>query len=373
MTSFFRATLGSVLTTKSTGARLLERLVSATQLEDRRSAIEEFKELTAAEPVRLIDRGGMSVLVALLREEDTQLTRDILETLSNLLDPEVPRGLADNMAEVAATHNASVFLTHDSNVTDVLNSSEDKDLYVRFHAVQVLMKLLAVARRQTQEALLNQPATVSRLMGLTTDRREIVRNEVRLGATSRAAQGPAQSVPSAPLKPPLHRAWVRGAGAAAALAAGRRLAGPVQHPRVPGAYAANACAAANVHPMHAAHVHRTHAASVHRTHASHVFAATRRHPRAPRAPSISCSPSFLSSLAPTLPIIPCYHPLPSSLAGRLRSAARHCRCRGHGGGVHRLGRRARLPAHRRVAARGRRLRDPPLLPGEPPDCRMIPC
>ena len=100
--------------------------------------------------------------------------------LSNLLDREVPRGLADNMAEVAATHNASVFLVRDSNVTDVLNSSEDTDLNVRFHAIQVVMKLLAVARRQTQEALLNQPATVSRLMALMSDRREIVRNELLL-------------------------------------------------------------------------------------------------------------------------------------------------------------------------------------------------
>jgi hypothetical protein len=165
---------------QSTGARLLDRLANSTQLEDRREALTEFNELTAAESVRLIDKGGMSVLVQLLREEDTQLTRDVLETLSNLMDPDVPRGIATETGEVKASHNSAVFLTHDSYLLDVLNSSEDGDLYVRFHAVQLVIKLLARARQQTQATVLNQPATVGRVLSLAEDRREIVRNEVLL-------------------------------------------------------------------------------------------------------------------------------------------------------------------------------------------------
>ena len=133
--------------------------------------------------MRLIDRGGMSVLTQLLREEDTQLTRDILETLSNLLDPDIPRQVAETAAVKPAdkvAHNASVFLLHDSNVNDVLNASEDADLYVRYHAVQVIMKLLAIDRPKTQQCVLNTPATVGRVMSLMDDRREIVRNEVLL-------------------------------------------------------------------------------------------------------------------------------------------------------------------------------------------------
>lgn len=176
--SFFSSLLSSA-PKPSQGARLLDRLESSTQLEDRRSAIAEFNELTAAEPVRLIDK-GMAVLVQLLREEDTQLTRDVLETLSNLMDPEVPRGVVAETGEVKAVHNASVFLGSDSHLLEVLNSSEDGDLYVRFHAVQLVMKLLSRARRQTQENVLNQPATVGRVLQLAEDRREIVRNEVLL-------------------------------------------------------------------------------------------------------------------------------------------------------------------------------------------------
>ena len=173
-----RAALGRP---KSTGARLLERLGDATQLEDRREAISEFRDLCASEPIRLIDQGGMSVLVQLLRVEDTQITRDVLETLSNLFDPELPRELEkEDAAEIKAVHNASVFLTHDSNVSDLLGGAEDADLYVRFHAVQALMKLLGFARRQTQEAILNQPQCVGRLMHIIEDERDIVRNEVLL-------------------------------------------------------------------------------------------------------------------------------------------------------------------------------------------------
>lgn len=162
---------------QSEGARLLERL-SATQLADRRDAIVSFKELSTREAVRLIDEGGMSKLVALLREDDTQLSRDTLETLVNLVDPEVPRDAPN--AEVAAVHNSAVFLTHDSNLADALNASYDDELYVRFHTVQLVLRLLAAARRQTQEAVLNQPASVGRIMTLVADRREIVRNEVLL-------------------------------------------------------------------------------------------------------------------------------------------------------------------------------------------------
>ena len=75
MSGLFRglaSTIASAVTSapQSTGARLLERLESSTQLEDRREAISEFKDLTSIEPVRLIDKGGMSVLVQLLREEN---------------------------------------------------------------------------------------------------------------------------------------------------------------------------------------------------------------------------------------------------------------------------------------------------------------
>ena len=151
------------------------------KVQERKKALDEFKELSTVEPLRLIEKGGMSVLLALLRTDDTQLTRDSLETLTNLLDTEVPKGMAE-AAQVAAMHNAGIFLTNATNVGVVLNAidGEENDMYVRFYAVQLLMKLLAVAPAQTQDAVLSQPVVVSRVMQLMEDRREIVRNEVLL-------------------------------------------------------------------------------------------------------------------------------------------------------------------------------------------------
>lgn len=174
---------------QSQGATLLERLSSSTQLEDRREAIDDFKQLTAVEPVRLIDKGGFSVLMGLLREEDTQLTRGTLEVLVNLVDPEVPK----DQGAVSGPHNAGVFLTHESNVAAALGAANDNDLYVRYHAANLVMRLLAVSRVPTQEAILNQPALVGLALLLLDDKREIVRNEVllllaRLGEGNAALQ-----------------------------------------------------------------------------------------------------------------------------------------------------------------------------------------
>ena len=100
--------------------------VCVWQLEDKREALAEFKDLSTVEPLRLIEKGGMSVLLALLRANDTQLTRDVLETLANLMDAEMPKGMAE-AARVASVHNCGVFLTSGSNVSLVLGSVDGED------------------------------------------------------------------------------------------------------------------------------------------------------------------------------------------------------------------------------------------------------
>ena len=100
--------------------------VCVWQLEDKREALAEFKDLSTSEPLRLIEKGGMSVLLALLRANDTQLTRDVLETLANLMDAEMPKGMAE-AARVASVHNCGVFLTNGANVSLVLGSVDGED------------------------------------------------------------------------------------------------------------------------------------------------------------------------------------------------------------------------------------------------------
>ena len=164
---------------QSTGARLLERLANATQLDDRRDAIEGFKELASREAIRLVERGGIGVLARLATDEDVQIARDALETLTSLVDPAVPDDAEPS--RVAAVHNARVFLgAGPSRVSATFGAVELPDAYVRYWAVQLLMRLLHVAPDDTQAAVLSAPDTVARVMLLMDDRREVVRNEVLL-------------------------------------------------------------------------------------------------------------------------------------------------------------------------------------------------
>ena len=164
---------------QSKGGQLLERLGGAERLEDRREAIAEFKDLTSRQPVRLVFEGGIGVLLNLLRGEDTDTHRDALETLVNLLDRDVPKEQPE-AAQVAATHNCGVLLSHPEKIGVILGAAENSDMYVRYHATQLLMRLLSVAAARTQEAMLEQPATVAAVVKLLEDKREIVRNEVLL-------------------------------------------------------------------------------------------------------------------------------------------------------------------------------------------------
>ena len=177
--SFF----SSILSQKqSTGARLLERLGSSTQLEDRRDALERFKELTTREPVRLVEKGGFSLLMGLVQDQDTQLVRDALETLVNLADLETPRESAES-ARVAGHHNCSVLLETAGHLGRALGATEDTDMYTRYHALQLLLKLLAADADATQAAVLSDPQTLARVLSLLDDKREIVRNEVLVVVT----------------------------------------------------------------------------------------------------------------------------------------------------------------------------------------------
>ena len=138
---------------QSKGGQLLERLGGAERLEDRREAIAEFKDLTSRQPVRLVFEGGIGVLLNLLRGEDTDTHRDALETLVNLLDRDVPKEQPE-AAQVAATHNCGVLLSHPEKIGVILGAAENSDMYVRYHATQLLMRQLsspegATRRRDT--------------------------------------------------------------------------------------------------------------------------------------------------------------------------------------------------------------------------------
>jgi len=182
MASLFGSLLGSSAPRKASGKQLLERLASATQLDDRREALEEFKELSTTVPLRLIDRGGIGLLVSLTQDRDTQLMRDALETLVNLCDVAVPSAVAEDKphaSRVAGEHNVDVLLSNAAHLPAALAALEETDFYVRFNGVALLQRLLASAPERTHAALLAAPAAAGRVLRLLDDQREVQQNKPR--------------------------------------------------------------------------------------------------------------------------------------------------------------------------------------------------
>eukprot|EP00965_Chrysotila_dentata_P219226 6191007-Pleurochrysis_carterae.AAC.5 len=104
---------------KSTGGRLLERIGSATLLEDRREALAQFKQLSTTEALRLVEKGGIGLIASAARDDDPLVAREAVETLVNLMDEAIPKGMPD-AARVAAAHNAKQFHSNPANLAAAL-------------------------------------------------------------------------------------------------------------------------------------------------------------------------------------------------------------------------------------------------------------
>ncbi len=73
-----------------------------------------------------------------------------------------------------------IFVKDAANVVLLLDLLGEQDFYVRFNGVQMLAALLAGARERLQVCILTAPHGLSRLIDLLDDRREIIRNGMRL-------------------------------------------------------------------------------------------------------------------------------------------------------------------------------------------------
>lgn len=185
--SLFGSLLGGVK--KSAGAVLLERLASASSSADElREALSSFNALSSTQPLRLVDKGGMAVLIGLLSSGDEQLCREALETISNLLDPSLPPD-DPHAASVKAAHNAKILLANESYLT-LATASIGKETYATFHGTQLLIRLLDMERDATQAAVLRQPEMVGSVLALLGEERDVVRNEALL-LVARLAEGSA--------------------------------------------------------------------------------------------------------------------------------------------------------------------------------------
>lgn len=162
-------------------ARLLERLAPDAGSADGREALESLKELAGSECIRVSggEHGAIATVLALLGQGDTQLSRDALDVLVNLLDPKVPSSDRDAAREKSA-HNVDAFLEIAAPVSQVLGVLEEEDMYVRYNATQLMLCVLGADRGRVQGYLLADPMGVAAATELLSDRREVVRNDALL-------------------------------------------------------------------------------------------------------------------------------------------------------------------------------------------------
>jgi hypothetical protein len=157
-----------------------ERMDSGISSDDRRSALVELKELLASNQQAQLAVGhiGLHVLSAVLREDrdDVELVRGALEVLLQAVTchPDKPPGGVEPSAI-----NAELLGRDSRSLTLVFGLLDDADFYVRYHALQLLCRLLAGNKHHVQAVLLASPVCVLRLLDLVSER-EVVRNEALL-------------------------------------------------------------------------------------------------------------------------------------------------------------------------------------------------
>eukprot|EP00126_Sphaerothecum_destruens_P013143 Sdes_comp22488_c0_seq1m20936 len=177
----FNVVLGQP-TEMQTGAetveRLVDRLESATLLEDRRDTVRSLRALSKEYQLEVGTR-GMNTLLQVLQNDcsDVDTVRYCLETLVNLMSTENPAQSQIPVESQLGVQFTEIFVKNSDNVSLLLNMLEEFDFYVRFPCIQLLTLLSTNRPSKLQECILASPLGVVRLMDLLSDTREIIRNE----------------------------------------------------------------------------------------------------------------------------------------------------------------------------------------------------
>ncbi|KAI8909179.1 p115 like vesicle tethering protein [Gorgonomyces haynaldii] len=158
-------------TAEETIAKLSDRALNSSLLEDRRSAILGLRGLCRDWKLQVGTKAMPSLIHCLKNDRmDTDITKASLETLNHLCTK-------DNDEQDLGSMLTEIFIKDHQNVALLLDILAEVDFYVRYNCVQFLTTLLNNSRLQFQEAVMTSPMGVSRLIDLLDDHREIIRNE----------------------------------------------------------------------------------------------------------------------------------------------------------------------------------------------------
>ncbi|KAK9467777.1 p115 like vesicle tethering protein [Lipomyces arxii] len=166
-------------TATDTIARLCDRLVNSTLLEDRRAAVLGLKGF-CREYREAVVTGGLRGLIAELQRDrlDTETVKATLETLLLLIMRENSSNSSD--IDYIALWLADEFTQREENVSLLIDILENKDFYVRLYSLQLLGAILSNRTDRTQQCVFTAPLGISRLVSTLDDHREAIQSEAVL-------------------------------------------------------------------------------------------------------------------------------------------------------------------------------------------------
>ena len=153
-------------------------MTSSTLLEDRRDAVRAIKALSKKYRIE-VGTQCMDVLIGVIRDNrmDAEIVNYAVETLWNIMATQHGSSTEDTNISVQFTE---AFLKNTGSVTLLLNLLEDFDFHVRRPTTCLLTTLLQNKLANVQEAILVSPMSISRMMDLLTDSRDVIRNDALL-------------------------------------------------------------------------------------------------------------------------------------------------------------------------------------------------
>lgn len=158
----------------------MSRVVSSTQLEDRRDAVRAIKAL-AKKYKHEVGTLCTEVLLDVLRKDkmDSEIVGYAVESLWSVT--EIGRlGSGEDRSSRPEIQFSEVIVRSQENITLLLSLLEEFDFSVRRPATVLLWVLLQNKRTEMQENILVIPMGISRIMDLLADGREVIRNDAIL-------------------------------------------------------------------------------------------------------------------------------------------------------------------------------------------------
>lgn len=156
------------------------RVVSSTQLEDRRDAVRAIKALAKTYKTEV---GNLCIhnLLDVLRKDksDSEIVGYALESLWHVMEIE-RLGEGEVRGDRNEVTFSKIVVKSQDNVSFLLDLLEEFDFRVRRPATVLLWILLQNCRAEMQEAVLLCPMGISRMMDLLMDSREVIRNDAIL-------------------------------------------------------------------------------------------------------------------------------------------------------------------------------------------------